>query len=171
MTAITPMDVPRAFWSAYVSVVPEVSPIALGFDPASLGVEVAATNESPVCDEGTTSEATSIARSGCPSPGLSIAIDVDGVVAHFAISQRSDGSFVLGATGSDLDDLLIDGFGHGGVLAVLDGFTELDAVLGPRRFYGLGGLPGWRRDPADMFIAVQHVEEFVAQSDGYPISP
>ena len=32
-------------------------------------------------------------------------------------------------------------------------------------------LPGWRGDPADMLIAVQYVEEFVAQSDAYPISP
>ena len=32
-------------------------------------------------------------------------------------------------------------------------------------------LPGWQRDPSDMLIAVQYVDEFVAQSDDYPISP
>ena len=32
-------------------------------------------------------------------------------------------------------------------------------------------LPGWPRDEADMLIAVQYVDEFVAQSDDYPINP
>ena len=31
-------------------------------------------------------------------------------------------------------------------------------------------LPGWRKDPADMAIAIQYVEEFVAQSDVYPLT-
>lgn len=32
-------------------------------------------------------------------------------------------------------------------------------------------FPGWQRDPADMLIAIQYVDEFVAQSADYPINP
>jgi len=34
-----------------------------------------------------------------------------------------------------------------------------------------GNLPGWPRDEADMLIAVQYVDGFVAQTDDYPINP
>ena len=33
-----------------------------------------------------------------------------------------------------------------------------------------GSLPGWRTDPLDMVTAIQYVEEFVAQSDEYPLT-
>ncbi len=36
---------------------------------------------------------------------------------------------------------------------------------------GKESLPGFRRDPAHMLIAIQYVEEFVAQSPDYPIAP
>lgn len=32
-------------------------------------------------------------------------------------------------------------------------------------------LPGWDRDPDDMLTALEYVDEFIAQSDMYPISP
>lgn len=45
------------------------------------------------------------------------------------------------------------------------------AVYEDIRPFDRESLPGWRRDPADMLIAVQYVEEFVGQSEHYPLSP
>ncbi len=35
--------------------------------------------------------------------------------------------------------------------------------------WDLQSRPGWRTDPAHPLIAVQHVDEFIAQSDDYPL--
>ena len=45
------------------------------------------------------------------------------------------------------------------------------AVFEEIRPIDFDSFPGWQRDPADMLIAIQYVEEFVAQSDDYPINP
>jgi len=47
-----------------------------------------------------------------------------------------------------------------------DEYPDVYASIQPA---DLGSLPGWRRDPADMAVAIQYVEEFVAQSDIYPV--
>ncbi len=48
------------------------------------------------------------------------------------------------------------------------GYSDVYKEIRPVDFES---LPGWQRDPSDMLIAVQYVDEFVAQSDDYPINP
>ncbi len=71
--------------------------------------------------------------------------EVDGFGVVAGVGFDSDGlGMVLetgGGTGFSINDLLVDGFGNGGAIAVLDAFTELESPIGPRRIYAVAGLP------------------------------
>ena len=117
MEAITALDEPTAFWDGYVEMLPS-SPVTLSFDPTSLGIEVSTVERQ----------------------GSRIAVEVDDVVVEKEVVRHSDG-LTFGGTGFVVNDLLVDGFGSGGALAVLDAFTELASPIGPRRIYAVAGLP------------------------------
>jgi len=56
---------------------------------------------------------------------------------------------------------------------MMDAYPTIFNDIGPYLYDipGLAAFVGDSRDPAEMLIAVEHVAEFVAQSDVYPINP
>lgn len=149
MEAITSFDVERAFVQGYIDAALErTSPAVLEFDPSAFGTEQSLTG--PV---------TEVDGEVCDTCDVVVGTEVDGYVVVAGLEFMSDslGIDVPGGGGGFSDgyvvvagiefgtfaasEFMVDGFGRGGAIAVLNGFTELDAVIGPRRIYALAGLP------------------------------
>jgi len=71
----------------------------------------------------------------------SLGIEADDVGVAEWVVRHSAGTLEFGGTGFSINDLLVDGFGNGGAIAVLDSYTELESPIGPRRIYAVAGLP------------------------------
>ena len=127
MEAITPFDVEKAFVQGYIDAALErTSPVDLEFDPSALGTE------QPLTGLVTEVVGDVCARDQCD---VVVETEVDGSVVVAGLRYMS-GQWIIdvsgGGMGFSANDLMVDGFGRGGAIAVLNGFTELDAVIGPR---------------------------------------
>jgi len=134
LDAITPLDAPQEFWDGYFEHVSS-SQVALVFDPGALGAQ------QPL--NGPILEASGEV---CDTCELVVETEVDGFGVVAGVQFDSDGTGVFevaGTSGTEfsINDLLVDGFGNGGAIAVLDAFTELESPIGPRRIYAVAGLP------------------------------
>jgi hypothetical protein len=133
MTAVTPIDVPRAFLDGYRDAALELaSPVPLEFDPSSLGAEQPL--RGPLLDL-----ASEDSTGDCQIPlpcDVAVELDVDGVVARTGVAVIEEGSIVqLLPHGSYVDGLLIDRLGRRGVAA------NLQEAVADRRIYKFAALP------------------------------
>jgi len=135
MQVTTVTDIPGEFWAGYVERVSS-SQVALAFDPGALGTEQPLNG--PIFE---------VSGEVCDGDDCDVVVEneVDGfpVVAGTQFSSGGVGIIDLptGGTGFSINDLLVDGLGNGGAIAVLDAFTQLESPIGPRRIYAVAGLP------------------------------
>lgn len=136
MEAITILEVDGVFLEGYIdAALDRTSPVDLEFDPTALG------KEQPL-----TGLVTEVVGNVCGRDQCDVVVEteVDGSVVVAGLQYMSGQLSIEvggGGMGFSANDLMVDGFGRGGAIAVLNGFTEFDAVIGPRRLYAVAGLP------------------------------